>query len=476
MTQPELNEQKQLIEMLARIKSDPVYFVQKVIGVEPTWQQREILDAIRPHGAKVSVRSGHGIGKTSALSWAMLWFMLTQPTGKETLRIPCTAPSSHQLFDILWPELSIWSTKMHPSFSQHLDHIGDTYWIKGYREQRFAVARTARKEKPEALAGFHGDHMMFIIDEASGVEEAIFETAEGALSTEGARIIMTSNPTRTDGYFHRSQNSEREYWTTLAFSSLDSPLVDPLYPEKMKRRYGEDSSVYRVRVLGEFPEGSENAVIPLSIVEAALTRDVNYDGSFPVAGLDVARGDRDANALVIRKGGDICYADRWWSGDLMPTVGRVMAAYNKGLFKHVYVDAIGLGAGVADRLKELGCPCTAIQVSELAAYGNVYYRLRDELWFKGRDFFQEKNCKISDSIQKELRDALVGELSSVTYDYTSSGKLKVESKDEYKARLGKDGLSPNLADAFLLSLCQEGRSGQRKRAVPVQKMSSMGWT
>ena len=471
-----MTEEQELLQLLARIKVDPVYFVQKVIGVEPTWQQKEILQAIAPQGAKVSVRSGHGIGKSSALSWIMLWFMLTQPSHKdESLRIPCTAPSSHQLFDILWPELGIWSSKMHTSFSQHLDHTGDSYWVKGYREKRFAVARTARKEKPEALAGFHGDHMLFVIDEASGVEEAIFETAEGALSTEGARIIMTSNPTRTDGYFARSQKSEREYWTTLNFSSLDSPLVDALYPEKMAKRYGEDSSVYRVRVLGEFPEASDNTVIPMNLVESALDRDVKYDGSEPIAGLDIARGGNDANALVIRKGGDICYADRWWSNDLMVTTGRVMKAYNEGLFTVVYVDAIGLGAGVADRLKEMGVPTVPVQVSELASHNELYARLRDELWFLSREFFAEKNCKFSSKLDRDLREALVAELSTVTYGYTSTGKLKVESKEELKARLGKDGMSPNLADALNLTMCKHGRRGEKAKARPVTVMSSAGW-
>jgi len=471
-----MQTEKQLIEFLAKCKEDPIFFVKHVIGVEPTWQQAKILEAIKPHGAKVSVRSGHGIGKTAALSWAMLWFLLTQPSEKETLRIPCTAPSSHQLFDILWPEMSIWSNKMHDSFSQHLDHIGDTYWIRGHREERFAVARTARKEKPEALAGFHGDHMMFVIDEASGVEEAIFETAEGALSTRGSRVLMTSNPTRTDGYFYRSQVKEREYWTALNFSSLDSPLVDPMFPEKMERRYGADSSVYRVRVLGEFPEGSENTVIPLTNIEAAVNRDVRYDGSERIAGIDIARGGGDANAIVIRRGGEIVFADRWWSMDLMVTTGRIMKHYKEGLFDIAYVDSIGLGAGVADRLAEQYVPVIPIQVSEQASHQELYNRLRDELWFLSRDFFAEKNCSFHKDLNPDLREALIGELASVTYTYTSNGKLKVEGKDELKKRLGKDGLSPNLADAFNLTQCKQGRRGKRKRAIPITKTNATGWT
>lgn len=464
---------KELEKFLIRIKTDPVYFVEKVIGVTPTWQQREILEAIAPYGAKVSVRSGHGIGKSAVLSWAALWFMITQPSGDETLRIPCTAPSSHQLFDILWPEISRWRDLIDPSFRNHLDWNQDRMWIKGKRDARYAVARTARKEKPEALAGFHGSHVLFIIDEASGVDEAIFETAEGALSTAGARIIMTSNPTRTDGYFYRSQTSDREFWTCLNYSSVDSPLVDELFVTKMAKRYGDNSSVYRVRVLGEFPEAGDNTIIPLNLLEAAVGRDVQYPNSPIIAGVDVARFGSDSTAIVTRRGGEILHAEEFYNKDLMETCGRVMHLHQKNKFEKIYVDSIGLGAGVADRLKELGAPVIPVQVSELAAYKEKYSRMRDELWFQGREFFDNKNCTIPDT---EIMKKLIAELSIVTYTYTSGGKLLAESKEQLKGRLGKDGASPNLADAFNLTHCQGGKYQERRRAVQVEVQSSVGWT
>jgi phage terminase large subunit len=135
-----------------------------------------------------------------------------------------------------------------------------------------------------------------------------------------------------------------------------------------------------------------------------------------------------------------------------------------------------LGAGVADRLKELNVPAIPVQVSELAAHGDLYHRLRDELWFMSRDYFSEKNCCFTDELDLDLREALISELATVTYKYTSTGKLLVESKEDLKARLGKDGMSPNLADAFNLSLCKLNRYRERKRAVPVQVASSKGWT
>src|SRR5215470_6532724 len=78
-------------------RRDPVIYVCQRFGATPTAQQVEILQAVAPPGAKVSVRSGHGIGKSSGAAWVICWFLETHDFGK----VPCTAPSSHQLHDVL---------------------------------------------------------------------------------------------------------------------------------------------------------------------------------------------------------------------------------------------------------------------------------------------------------------------------------------------------------------------------------------
>jgi hypothetical protein len=376
--------------------------------------------------------------------------------------------------DILWPEVHRWREVMQPYFREMIQNSSDKFWIKGYKETQYAVARTARKENPEALQGLHDKNMLFIVDEASGVPEAIFETAEGSLSTPGARILMTSNPTRVDGYFYRSQTSDREYWSTLAFSCTDSPLVDNLYVERMGKRYGENSSIYKVRVLGEFPETSDDTIIPLNAIEAAVGRDARYDGSMKLAGLDVGRFGDDPSGMIIRQGGEILYADEWYNLDLMEQCGKVMAMYQERKFDRIYVDSIGLGAGVADRLKELSIPVIAVNVSESSAYKEKFNRLRDELWWSTRDFFLENMAVIPEDLNK--KNKLIAELSMLKYKFTSSGKIKAEGKDELKARLGADGASPNLADALCLTFVQGGRYKGKTLAKPVVVSPSTGWT
>jgi hypothetical protein len=408
----------------------------------------------------------HNCGKTTSLAWLVIWYL----SCFKDARIPCTAPTAHQLFDLLWPEIYKWRSRMLPLFRDRIQMSSDRIYLTDNPGQ-YAVARTARKENPEALQGFHEGNLLFLIDEASGVDDKIFETAEGSLSTPGARIIMTANPTRTDGYFYRSQTTERKHWTTLTFSCIDSPLVTPDYVQSLKDRYGENSSVYKVRVLGEFPDGSDNAVIPLSWMEEAMDREVSYPQSKKIAGLDVARFGDDKTALIIRQGGHVKYIDSWMKTDLMDSCGRVVNLYNEGHFDVICVDAIGIGAGVADRLKELSIPTVAVNVAETASYQDKFNRLRDELWWKVREFFEAKDCKL-DSELLQCKD-LLNELSIMTYKFSSNGKLQVESKDDLKKR---GVASPNLADALCLTFYKGGSVANKVTARTFVKPKSLGWT
>ena len=142
----------------------------------------------------------------------------------------------------------------------------------------------------------------------------------------------------------------------------------------------------------------------------------------------------------------------------MATAGRIKAEYDGTSYdmrpSEILIDAIGLGAGVYDRCKELGLPVRAINVGEAAATRENCMRLRDELWFKGREWFQNKLCSIPQD------DALIAELTSPTYTFTSTGKMVVEAKADLKKR----GLrSPDLADAFLLTFACGDRRKQRYR-------------
>ncbi|WP_156920705.1 hypothetical protein [Fundidesulfovibrio putealis] len=445
-------------DALLAMATDPVIFVKTCFGVTPTPQQESLLKAASVRGAKVSVRSGHGTGKTTSLAWLIHWFLLFHTD----VKIPCTATTAAQLHDALWAELSKWHRRyLYKPFKDSIGINNDRMYIIGEEKFRFAVARTSAKDKPEALQGFHAENLMVIIDEASGVDNKVFEVAEGTLSTEGAIIILCSNPTRNSGYFYDTQMHPKiKYdWTRLAFNCLDSPIVTSKYVEGFEKKYGAQSNEYRVRVLGEFPELNDDSIISRSLIESAYDREVSYSSSPKIAGLDVARFGDDATAIVIRQGGKIIYIDQWKGLGIDESIGRVVALYRRGMFDRIYVDACGLGAGVADMLPvyPYNVPTIGVNVAEKASQSELYNRLRDELWFNAKEFFEEQTCSIDGTCKfvEELTDELCGP----TYKYTSNGKLKVEGKDEMKAR----GVpSPNLADAFNLTLYNYSSPAQNR--------------
>jgi phage terminase large subunit len=387
------------------------------------------------------VRSGHGVGKSTFLAWLALHNQVTHLEAKTGT----TAPSEHQLEDILWAEIATWFKRM-PEELQ--DAFRLTYLrleLKGHEEVNFAAGRVSRPETPEAFAGYHSPNMLLIGDEASGIAEPIFEVGLGAMSTPNARMALASNGTKPNGFFFETHHKLRGRWHTIRVNSEDVPRARG-HIEDVAAVYGRDSNVYRVRVLGEFPTSEDDSVIPLHLCEAAVSREVAPSEAYRVVwGVDVARFGDDRTALAKRRGNVLLEPVKHWRGkDTMQTSGLLMDEWNS-TYKdeqpsEIIVDVIGMGAGVVDRLRELGLPVRGLNVAEAASSGERYMRLRDELWFKARDWLAAQDCKMPKD------DALIAELVAPKYTISSSGKVQVERKDDLKKR----GLSsPDLADAFI---------------------------
>lgn len=220
-----------------------------------TWQQYLVIcgieKAIIGHCPwRISIVSGHGIGKTAMLSWIILWFLFVHPESQ----VACTSPSKEQMYDVLWKELKKWIDRMPPGMA-HL-YIWETSHVR-MREMPnvwFARAKTSSKENTEALAGVHGEWVLMAVDEASGVEEPIFETMEGALTSGNILVFLISNGTRNLGYFYDSHHKDSGRWQCFALNAEQSPRVDASAISGWKDKYGEDSVQYAVRVLGKFPD------------------------------------------------------------------------------------------------------------------------------------------------------------------------------------------------------------------------------
>jgi len=437
------------LDLADKYENDSVLFVQEMYDVDPYPDQIDLMRAYDQRERRIAKKSGHGPGKTTTLAWLINHHGLFRFPQKTV----CTAPTSKQLFDALYAETVTWNKKL-PEPLRLFEIKSESMEHKGAPEESFISFRTSSADKPEALAGVHSPNVLLICDEASGIPPAIFEAASGSMSGHNAVTILTGNPVRRSGLFFDvfTKPALMEMWKRFTVSCVGHPNVDPDFCRQIAAQYGESSNAYRVRVLGEFPLVDDDTVIPWELLETALNRDVLPIKVKPIWGLDVARKGRDASALAKRQGNVLMEKTRQWRGyDTMQTVGLVKDEWERTLPSmrpsEINVDVIGIGAGVVDRLRELNLPVRGINVSETAAMTERFRNLRSELWWKGREWFEKKDCCLAGD------EMLAAELARPTFEYTLNGKIQVEGKKDTIKRTGED--SPNRADAFLLTLASE---------------------
>ena len=461
-----------LLEFLERYgppagEKGPERFVEEMFRVEIDPWQREVLRDYGRGERLVSLRACHGPGKTAVIAWCIAHQLVCRFPQKTV----ATAPTRGQLFDALFAETIMWMKKLPKPILDLYDIKSDRIELIAAKEESFFSARTARRESPEALQGVHAPHVLLVVDEASGVEEMIFEAAVGSMSGHNATTILASNPTKSSGFFYDTQNKLAKLgpeddrpgtWKVYHIGQKDSPRVTQDFADDVAMRYGLDSNAYRVRVLGEFPRADEDTVIPFYLVEAAAERDiVTAEEEERVWGLDVARFGDDMSVLIERTKHDTPWAIPYKGLDTMQLVGRIHEKYEAILPSRrptqIMVDVIGLGAGVYDRLKELGLPARAVNVGESASLNDAYMNLRAELWFTAREWLDEKMCRINPELHQ-----LRAELVIPRYEFVSDKRIKVESKPSMKKRGFK---SPNYADAFIMTFASTALRAQQGRKV-----------
>ena len=488
-TEPSAQEQ-QLIEKVLQFKYDPLGFVlyafpwgeekTPLVKVEKprTWQMddlKQITDHLQtdlelqrigvpPRPLYLARSSGRGPGKSALLSMINYWVASCWIGGTSIV----TANTEAQLRTRTMAELGKWHTMAinRHWFEKSSMVLRPQPWFKDLIEQQLSIdtqyyyveGQTWSEENPDAFAGAHSQIAMALTyDEASGIPDPIWAVSEGFFTDPAfLRLWMViSNPRNTSGRFFDCFNKDKVFWHTKTIDSRTVEGIDPTVYQRIADKYGEDHDVTRVEVKGLPPKTGESAVISMGLVEDAVNRDVvSTETAKIIWGLDVARFGMDRTALCKRRGNELLEKPLSWRGrDLMQTTGKVVAMYEAAREKDkpdvIVVDAIGLGAGVVDRLKENGLPVKGVNVSASPAVGDRFMKLRDELYFRMRDWFEGRYCKIPEGC-----DDLMGELVMPVYDYQSNGKIKVASKQEIRKLSGR---SPDLSDAFMLTFATNDR-------------------
>lgn len=450
----------------ATVKAE--WFGEFVEGRHITWQQYLVLagieKAIRGEVPwRISIVSGHGIGKTALLSWIILWFLFTHPMAKQAT----TSPSKEQMYDVLWSELKKWIDKMPDMIRQF--YVWETQHVrmKEAPQEWFARAKTSSKENSEALAGIHGPWVMAAADEASGVEEPIFETMDGSLTGENIMVFLISNGTRNEGYFYKTHKKDKvtglyvsDKWQCYSFDAEESPRVTKESIQKWKDEYGDESVQYMVRVKGKFPDdGTMDDKGYVQLFNENRMRWVPYDESWAPVGRTI--GSLDPNG----EGQDLA---AWAARDrfvcMIPHTQKLgdakdQAAKSITLCDRFYIDPIdlvidsfGVGADVGMEIAlatsqqkrpwrvtpvNTGDPCE--DESEREFYVNkraeAYYKMM--LWSHAGGAFMELPTP-------EETKKFKSELLSIKFKRTGSGRIQIMDKVQMK-KLGIQ--SPNMADA-----------------------------
>lgn len=446
--------------VIRRWRADPRVFVRECLGVTPDEWQDEVLWALvaakNAEGvpfARFALKASKGPGKSTLLSWAIWWFLVCFPHPK----VVATSITGDNLTDNLWTELAKWQARslfLRSAFAwtatriTAVDHP-ETWWASARTWPKGGTA----EQQADTLAGIHADHVLFVLDEAGGIPDAVAAAAEGGLanadaaSGRTAKLIIAGNPTHLSGPLYRACTSERALWWVKEISGdPDDPKRAPRVSIEWARaqiaKYGRDNPYVLVNVFGRFPPSSANSLLgPDEVAEAMRRRlaEREYLEEVKILGVDVARFGDDRSVIFARQGRATWQPKVFRNLDLMELTGQVAMVWQKFQPDACFIDN-ALGAGVIDRLKQLGYRAMGVDFGGKALTPKFANR-RAEMWWGMAEWIREGG------VLPELPE-LTQELTTPVYKFDEHSKLLLEKKADIKKRTG---VSPDLADALALT-------------------------
>ncbi|MBS3809769.1 MAG: terminase [Desulfobacterales bacterium] len=411
----------------------------------PDQWQTDVLEELG-HGSlnmneatQIARTSGHGIGKTAAIAWIVLWAISTRPHPQ----IVVTANTADQLSTKTWREIAKWHKLF--EFGDLFKWTATKFFLKEHPETWFASAIPWSEHRAEAFAGTHERHVLLIFDEASNIADPIWEVAEGAMTTPGAMWVVFGNPTRNKGRFRECFGKFRHRWSTAKIDSRTAKMTDKTKLQQWVDDYGEDSDFVKVRVRGEFPSASSAQLISEDLIDDAMAADIHsidYNHAPIIISVDVARYGDDQSVIMIRQGNKVHSVRKFREIDNMQLAGYIAESANHWRPQVIFVEVAGLsGTGVVDRLRHMGFSnVMEVVPGSAASEDKRFHNLRAEMWFRLRDWLKEGADIPGDP---ELRDDLLIQ----EYKHDNKDRLQLLSKEEIKL---DGGASPDAGDALAI--------------------------
>lgn len=498
------NTEQLLFEKILSFKYDPVGFVQYVFPWREknsplaemdgprNWQTIE-LEKIRTYVRTnrknnedgkpytvlyLSICSGRGIGKSAFLSMINYWFISCWFGATALL----TANTETQLRTRTMAEVGKWHSMAINGhwFERTALSLKPAKWFKELVSNQLRIdsgyyyceAQNWSEENPDAFAGVHSSiGTMVSFDEASGIPDSIYNVTDGFFTDNSPiRIwVIISNGRKNTGAFYESFHRDSYYWNNINIDSRTVAGIDSAVYDRIVDQHGLESDVARVEVRGLFPLTGESVFINAELVGDAASRALPPENNAAlIMGVDVARTGSNQSVLFFRRGRDarsipcIKYNER----DTMALADKVAFAIDKYDPDMTFIDGLGVGGGVVDRLVQMGYGrrITEVGSGETPHKPHIYLNKRAEMWGNMREYLKV-GC-ISDS--NDLRHELMGPLE-MTASNKHKGLIFLESKEDMRKR---KVASPDEADAFSFTFANPVASGDHKNSRVVQVNNS----
>ena len=412
-------------------------FVTGTLKEDPYEKQRDILRAVDSDARRISVVGCNGSGKDWTTARIVLWWVHRYSPAKAIV----TGPTLRQVEDIVWNEVRFAHGKAADRFPGKM--LKSRYEID---EQTFALGFTSNS--PYKILGFHSPNLLAVITEAHALPDDYYHAVR---RLNPSKLLLTGNPFSSHGVFYDSHHRNRHLWETIQIGAKDTPNIlarEVIRPglitvgdvEDHKQEWGEDSPMYVGSVLGQFPENLDDVVVPLSAAKAAVERELAPEGEVIVA-CDVAHKGHDHTVVMRRQGGVARIVRRVRGYDTMEVSGILKSYCDEHRVDVLVIDKVGVGAGVVDRLREVGLTTAYLEEfggGETAIRSDRFRNRNAEVWWAMREFYLEG------TLDTENDANLIGQVSSREYRLDSKGRIELESKTQMKD-------SPDEADALAMT-------------------------
>ena len=417
-------------------RDDPAGFVENVLGEagKPYSKQREMLSAVAA-SRRVSVVGANGCGKGWALARLILWWVETRAQAK----VVVLSSTQRQVREVLWQELAAVCDAAEDALSGKL-----TKGRYAISPERFAIGFATNN--PDNIHGFHSPELLLIVDEAHAVRESHFDAA---LRLNAAKTLLAGNAFSTSGTFYESHHARRHQYHHMRISAYDTPNLtgeEPARPGLITAediadkalQWGPDHPKFIAAVYAQFPDTLEDSLVGRAAVEEAMREDApSGEGAPPeeddarqplYIGVDVARFGDDKSVLCARRGQRVVDIKSFGRMDTMRVAGETALMARELGAEAIFVDENGVGAGVVDRLRELGAPVCGVQFGRRAPHPTRFTNLRSEIFWELRRLINDRLIALPDD------EELAAQLLSLRYDVSSSGQVQLESKRELRRR------------------------------------------